>query len=62
MKFKNINLFISEITFLTNSNPNKIHLFDLKQYKDIAQNQNQFQIRQLLRTNFGGENDNSNST
>jgi hypothetical protein len=55
-------LLISEITFLTNSNAKKIHLFNLKQYKDIAQNQNQFQIRQLLRTNFGGENDNSNST
>lgn len=53
---------LHRITFPTNRNDQKIHLFDLKQWKDVSQNKNQFQIRQFLRTSFGGEKDNSNST
>ncbi|MFC0776983.1 hypothetical protein [Flavobacterium sp. HJSW_4] len=45
---------IERISFLTNPNAEKIHIFDAKQYRALSQNKTQFQIRQMLRDTFGG--------
>ncbi|MEN2416196.1 hypothetical protein [Flavobacterium mesophilum] len=45
---------IERISFLTNPNAEKIHIFDAKEYRAASQNKTQFQIRQMLRNSFGG--------
>lgn len=45
---------ISRLTFVTNPNAQKIHIFDFKEWNAITRNKTQFQIRDLLKTSFGG--------
>ncbi|KAF2082230.1 hypothetical protein [Flavobacterium sharifuzzamanii] len=45
---------ISRISFLTNPYADHIHIFDLKDWKSASQNKTQFQIREMLKTSFGG--------
>lgn len=45
---------ISRITFITNTNAKQIHIYDLNDWKNATQNKTALQIRQFLKTNFGG--------
>ncbi|MBZ4035309.1 hypothetical protein K6T82_11070 [Flavobacterium sp. 17A] len=45
---------ISRIHFLTNPNAEKIHIFDFNDWRNSTRNKTQFQIREFLKTNFGG--------
>lgn len=45
---------ISRINFLTNPHADQIHIFDFKDWKNSTRNKTQFQIREFLKTNFGG--------
>lgn len=45
---------IARLTFVTNPNAEEIHIFDFNEWKKITQNKTQFQIREFLKTNFGG--------
>lgn len=45
---------ISRISFVTNPNAKQIHIYDFNDWKKSTQNKTQFQIRDLLKTNFGG--------
>ncbi|WET03198.1 hypothetical protein NYQ10_13465 [Flavobacterium johnsoniae] len=45
---------ISRISFLTNPYADQIHIFDLKDWKSASGNKTQFQIREMLKTSFGG--------
>lgn len=45
---------ISRLAFVTNPNAQKIHIFDFKEWNAITRNKTQFQIRELLKTSFGG--------
>ena len=46
---------IARLSFFTNPNAKKIHLFDFKEWQNITRNKTQFQVRELLKNNFGGE-------
>lgn len=45
---------ISRISFVTNTNAKQIHIYDFNDWKKSTHNKTQFQIRELLKTNFGG--------
>ena len=45
---------ISRISFITNPNANQIHIYDFNDWKNSTRNKTQFQIREFLKTNFGG--------
>ncbi|UFH44654.1 hypothetical protein [Flavobacterium cupriresistens] len=45
---------ISRISFITNANAKQIHIYDMNDWKSATQNKTQFQIREFLKTNFGG--------
>ncbi|CAA9194878.1 hypothetical protein FLA105534_00364 [Flavobacterium bizetiae] len=45
---------IARIYFIVNPNAEQIHIYDFKDWKNSTRNKTQFQIRELLRTNFGG--------
>ena len=45
---------ISRITFLTNTNAEQIHIYDINEWKSATQNKTALQIGQFLKTNFGG--------
>ncbi|WP_291287842.1 hypothetical protein [Flavobacterium sp.] len=45
---------ISRITFVTNTNAKQIHIYDMNDWKSATQNKTALQIRQFLKTNFGG--------
>ena len=45
---------INRISFVTNLNAKEIHLFDFNEWKNSTRNKTQFQIRELLKTKFGG--------
>jgi len=45
---------ISGITFITNTNAQQIHIYDFIEWQNKTKNKTQFQIRQFLKTNFGG--------
>ncbi|WP_338838973.1 hypothetical protein [Flavobacterium ginsenosidimutans] len=45
---------ISRISFLTNPYADQIHIYDLKDWKSASGNKTQFQIREMLKTSFGG--------
>lgn len=53
-QIKKYKFLISGITFITNSNAKEIHIFNLADWKNATRNKTSFQIRQLLKTNFGG--------
>lgn len=45
---------ISRISFVTNANAKQIHIYDMNDWKSATQNKTALQIRQFLKTNFGG--------
>ncbi len=45
---------ISRISFVTNTNAKQIHIYDMNDWKSATQNKTSLQIRQFLKTNFGG--------
>ena len=45
---------ISRISFVTNANAKQIHIYDINDWKSATQNKTALQIRQFLKTNFGG--------
>jgi len=45
---------ISRLSFVTNPNAREIHIFDFNEWKNVTRNKTQFQIREFLKTNFGG--------
>ena len=45
---------ISRISFVTNANAKQIHIYDMNDWKSATQNKTSLQIRQFLKTNFGG--------
>ena len=45
---------ISRISFVTNTNAKQIHIYDMNAWKIAIQNKTSLQIRQFLKTNFGG--------
>ncbi|URC11697.1 hypothetical protein [Flavobacterium sp. B183] len=45
---------ISRISFVTNTNAKQIHIYDFNDWKNSTKNKTQFQIREFLKTNFGG--------
>lgn len=48
---------IDRLSFVTNPNAQEIHIFDFNEWKNITRNKTQFQIRELLKNNFGGVRD-----
>lgn len=45
---------IARLSFVTNPNAQQIHIFDFNEWKNVTRNKTQFQIREFLKTNFGG--------
>ncbi|PBJ16101.1 hypothetical protein [Flavobacterium sp. ACN6] len=45
---------IARLSFVTNPNAKEIHIFDFKEWQNFSRNKTQFQIRELLKSNFGG--------
>ncbi|MFZ0599742.1 MAG: hypothetical protein WAM46_22330 [Flavobacterium sp.] len=45
---------ISRISFVTNPNAKQIHIYDFNEWKSSTKNKTQFQIREFLKSNFGG--------
>ncbi|URC11717.1 hypothetical protein [Flavobacterium sp. B183] len=45
---------IYRISFVTNPNAEQIHIYDLNEWKNNTLHKSKFQIREFLKTNFGG--------
>jgi hypothetical protein len=45
---------IARLSFVTNPNAKEIHIFDFNEWQNITRNKTQFQVRELLKTSFGG--------
>lgn len=45
---------ISRLFFVTNPYADQIHIYDFDQWKSVTRNKTQFQIRELMKTSFGG--------
>ncbi|WP_281234144.1 hypothetical protein [Flavobacterium gelatinilyticum] len=45
---------ISRLFFVTNPYADKIHIYDFDEWKSITRNKTQFQIREMMKTSFGG--------
>lgn len=45
---------ISRISFIINPHARQIHIYDFNEWKNSTRNKTQFQIRELMKTNFGG--------
>ncbi|WP_428229297.1 hypothetical protein [Flavobacterium sp.] len=50
---------IARLSFVTNPNAQEIHIFDFNEWKNITRNKTQFQVREMLKTSFGGVRDHS---
>ena len=48
---------ISRLSFVTNPYAKQIHVYDFKEWNAITRNKTQFQVRELLKTSFGGVRD-----
>ncbi|MGH2664707.1 hypothetical protein [Flavobacterium sp.] len=53
-ELKQYRFSISRIAFTTNNNAEKIHIYDQEEWKETFRNKTQLQIRNLLKTTFGG--------
>jgi len=51
IKYKDL---ISGVSFITNPNAKQIHIYDFNDWTKSTKNKTKFQIRELLKTNFGG--------
>lgn len=45
---------ISRLFFVTNPYADQIHVYDFDEWKSVTRNKTQFQIREMMRTSFGG--------
>ncbi|MFB9080851.1 hypothetical protein ACFFLS_22150 [Flavobacterium procerum] len=45
---------ISRLFFVTNPYAEKINIYDFDEWKNVTRNKTQFQIREMMKTNFGG--------
>ncbi|MHC0440379.1 hypothetical protein [Flavobacterium sp. 3-210] len=45
---------ISRLFFVTNPYADKIHIYDFEEWKNVTRNKSQFQIREMMKTSFGG--------
>jgi hypothetical protein len=45
---------ISRLFFVTNPYADQIHIYDFNEWKNSTRNKTQLQIREILKTNFGG--------
>lgn len=45
---------ISRIAFIANANAEQIHIYDLDKWKSAVKNKTALQIREMMKTNFGG--------
>lgn len=45
---------IARLSFVTNPYAQQIHIYDFKEWNAITRNKTQFQVRELLKTSFGG--------
>ncbi|MRX68464.1 hypothetical protein SAMN06265349_101521 [Flavobacterium resistens] len=45
---------ISRLFFVTNPYADKIHIYDFNEWKNVTRNKSQFQIREMMKTSFGG--------
>lgn len=45
---------ISRLFFVTNPYADNIHIYDFDEWKNVTRNKTQFQIREMMKTNFGG--------
>ncbi|WP_289057650.1 hypothetical protein [uncultured Flavobacterium sp.] len=45
---------ISGISFVVNTHAKQIHIYDFNEWKNSTRNKTQFQIREMMKTNFGG--------
>jgi len=45
---------ILRISFIVNTNSDRIRIYDFNEWKNATRNKTQFQIRELLKNNFGG--------
>lgn len=45
---------ISRLFFVTNPYADQIHIYDFEQWKSVTRNKTQFQIREMMKTSFGG--------
>lgn len=45
---------IPRITFMTNTYAREIHLYDLSDWKEAIRNKTRFEVKQLLKSSFGG--------
>ncbi|OXA91227.1 hypothetical protein [Flavobacterium hercynium] len=53
-EIKQYKFSISRLFFVTNPYADKIHLYDFKEWKNVTRNKTQFQIREMLKTSYGG--------
>ncbi|KIQ22355.1 hypothetical protein Q1W71_02080 [Flavobacterium pectinovorum] len=45
---------IARLSFVTNPYAKNIHVYDFKEWDSVTRNKTQFQVREMLKTNFGG--------
>ncbi|WP_026729525.1 hypothetical protein [Flavobacterium denitrificans] len=45
---------ISRLFFVTNPYADKIHIYNFDEWKNVTRNKSQFQIREMMKTSFGG--------
>ncbi|MBS7253521.1 hypothetical protein [Flavobacterium branchiicola] len=45
---------ISRLFFVTNPYADQIHIYDFDEWKNVTRNKTQFQIREMMKTSFGG--------
>ncbi|OXA95681.1 hypothetical protein B0A75_18600 [Flavobacterium oncorhynchi] len=45
---------ISRLFFVTNPYADQIHIYDFDEWKSVTRNKTQFQIREMMKTSFGG--------
>lgn len=45
---------ISRLFFVTNPYADQIHIHDFDEWKSVTRNKTQFQIREMMKTSFGG--------
>ncbi|MBF4515456.1 hypothetical protein IRZ71_03845 [Flavobacterium sp. ANB] len=45
---------ISRLSFVTNPYAQNIHIYDFKEWNAVTRNKTQFQVREMLKTSFGG--------
>lgn len=53
-ELKHYKYSIDRISFATNNSAKEIHIYNLQEWKNAFRNKTQLQIRNLLKTSFGG--------